>query len=215
MTEIAWAAMALAGIAAVADWAAVSARRKRVEYVAKPAVMLFLIAAVALMELLEPADPNMKAWFIVALSTSLAGDVFLMLPKDKFVLGLASFLLAHIAYTIAFAMAFERPPAILFAALGGLAVLDVILLRPILSALSKSQPQLRAPVIAYTVAISAMVSSAYATGNWLAAAGATLFMFSDFMIARHRLVRPVAWAPLAIIVTYHLGQAGLVLSLAG
>lgn len=211
MTETAWAAMALAAISAVADWIAVSARRKRLEYVAKPAVMVFLLAVVALM---ETTDSNLRIWIIVALLTSLAGDVFLMLPRDKFVLGLASFLLAHIAYTIAFGMEFERP-AIFFFVLGALIVLDIILLRPIVSALSKSQPQLRVPVIAYTVAISAMVSSAYATGNWLAAAGATLFMFSDFMIARHRLVRPVTWAPLAIIVTYHLGQAGLVLSLAG
>jgi uncharacterized membrane protein YhhN len=176
-----------------------------------PAVMVFLMAAVLL---LDASDPSMRIWFILALFTSLAGDIFLMLRRDMFLPGLASFLLAHIAYTVAFVLAFER----LFYLLLGIsfvASFNVILFIPILDALLKSRRDLVAPVIAYTVAISTMVCTAYATGNWLAGAGATFFMFSDFMIARHRFVRSVSWAPMAIIVTYHLGQAGLVLSLAG
>ena len=42
----------------------------------------------------------MRAWFVAALVLSLAGDVFLMLPKDLFVFGLGSFLLGHIAYIV-------------------------------------------------------------------------------------------------------------------
>ena len=45
------------------------------------------------------------------------------------------------------------------------------------------------------------------------AVGALLFFVSDYLIARDRFVRPLPWAPLAIMVLYHLGQAGLVLSL--
>ena len=37
---------------------------------------------------------------MVALVLSLAGDVFLMLPSDRFVEGLSSFLLAHVAYVV-------------------------------------------------------------------------------------------------------------------
>jgi len=61
--------------------------------------------------------------------------------------------------------------------------------------------------------ISAMLATALATGNVLAAAGAVLFVASDSMIAWDRFVRRFAWAPVAIMVTYHLGQAGLVASL--
>jgi hypothetical protein len=43
--------------------------------------------------------------------------------------------------------------------------------------------------------------------------GASLFFASDSLIAWNRFVRPRAWAPVAIMVTYHLGQAGLVTSL--
>jgi len=37
---------------------------------------------------------------------------------------------------------------------------------------------------------------------------------SDSLIAENRFVRPLPWAPVAIIVTYHIAQAGLVWSLA-
>ena len=59
-----------------------------------------------------------------------------------------------------------------------------------------------------------MLATALATGNVVAGAGAVLFVASDSMIAWDRFVRPFAWAPVAIMVTYHLGQAGLVASLA-
>jgi uncharacterized membrane protein YhhN len=62
--------------------------------------------------------------------------------------------------------------------------------------------------------ISAMVSAALATGVALAIAGSVLFFASDTLIAWNRFLRPRPWMPLAIIVTYHVGQTGLVLSLA-
>ena len=61
--------------------------------------------------------------------------------------------------------------------------------------------------------ISVMVTCALATGNVLAAVGASLFFASDALIAWNRFVRPRAWVPVAIMVTYHLAQAGFVLSL--
>ena len=39
---------------------------------------------------------------------SLAGDVFLMLPRDAFVAGLAAFLVAHVCYVVGF---WTDPPA--------------------------------------------------------------------------------------------------------
>jgi uncharacterized membrane protein YhhN len=64
-------------------------------------------------------------------------------------------------------------------------------------------------------AISAMVASAVATGDLRAVAGAALFYASDTLIALDRFEQPRPWAGLAIMVTYHLGQLGLVLSLPG
>ena len=101
-------------------------------------------------------------------------------------------------------------------ALAALAVLvvDAFLAGPVLAAVRRGHKDVLAPVVAYVVVISAMVSAALATGVGLAIAGAVLFFASDTLIAWNRFVRPRPWMPLAIIVTYHVGQAGLVLSLA-
>src|SRR6476619_6843898 len=101
MTAGAWVAMAAAGILAAGDWVAVVRERKTLEYACKPLTMVaFIAAAIAL----EPVDSSQRAWFVAALVLSMLGDVFLMLPDrdlgpaDTFTLGLASFLLGHVAY---------------------------------------------------------------------------------------------------------------------
>jgi uncharacterized membrane protein YhhN len=210
MSLLSWIFLGLAGVAAVADWFSVGTANKRLEFVAKPAVMVFLIGVVLT---IDARSGSQQILFVVALAASLLGDVFLMLPKDRFILGLASFLLAHVAYTAGFLQRQQSKTALLIAA-GALLVLDVGLLYPIVRSLSARGSSLVGPVIAYAIAISAMVATAFGTADYRAFLGATLFMFSDFLIARHRLVKPISWAPLAIIVTYHVGQAGIVLSLA-
>ena len=102
MTGLAWLFLALSAVAAVVDWWAIARSNRRVEYIAKPATLVGLIL-VALT--LEPDVDAMRAWFVAALVLSLIGDVFLMLPRDLFLPGLGSFLLAHVAYVIGFAAA--------------------------------------------------------------------------------------------------------------
>ena len=92
---------------------------------------------------------------------------------------------------------------------GGLAFLG----RRIMSAVSDSEPKLVAPVGAYIGVISAMVVVAFGSASALAIAGAVLFFASDALIAWEKFVDPRSWMRLAIIVTYHVGQLGLVLSL--
>jgi len=75
------------------------------------------------------------------------------------------------------------------------------------------QDALVGPVIAYVIVISVMGGSAVASGNAMAAVGALLFMASDSLIGETRFVKARPWTGVAIMVTYHLGQAGLVLSL--
>ncbi|MGH2728603.1 MAG: lysoplasmalogenase family protein, partial [Actinomycetota bacterium] len=101
MNAVAWTCIGLAGSLAVADWVAVSpgVRSKRAEYLLKPATMIPLIIAAVV---IDPERDAQRAWFIVALVLSLAGDVFLMLPHDLFIAGLGSFLLGHLAYIAGF-----------------------------------------------------------------------------------------------------------------
>jgi len=160
-------------------------------------------------------DPAVRWWFVAALVLSMLGDVFLMLPDERlFVAGLGSFLLGHLAYIGGlWTDGVSAAPLSIGLALVLIAV--VVVGRPVVRSVRRGDdPSMETPVIAYMAVISLMVASAMGTGEALAIVGAGLFYCSDSLIAWRRFVRPKPWQPLAIIVTYHVAQAGLVLSLA-
>jgi uncharacterized membrane protein YhhN len=203
---------------AVGNWIAKArpaGSSRALEYVCKPATLAALIFAAGLLDPAADAHTR-RAWFVAALVFSLAGDVFLMAPRDLFVPGLASFLVGHLCYLVGFWTHGPRALALVIAVIVVAAVVAP-LGRRILTAIARSgDPEaggLLAPVAGYIAVISAMLATALATGNPLAGAGAVLFVASDSMIAWDRFVRSFRWAPVAIMVTYHLGQAGLVASL--
>lgn len=213
MTTTAWVLLVLAAAAAAADWVAVSRRpgARPLEYVAKPLTLALLIGvAVAI----DPSDDAQRAWFVVALVLCLAGDVFLMLPTEQFVAGLGSFLLGHVAYVVGFTL--EAGFSAFGLVLGVLVVVvaGFILGRRVLTAVRRgSEPELVGPVVAYIAVISAMVACAIGSGDPVAVAGAVLFYGSDLTIALTRFEQPRRRGPLTIMVTYHLAQALLVVSL--
>lgn len=210
MTAAAAGLLLLTVVVAAVDWFAVHTGNRPIEYVAKPATMVALIGAALA---LDPADDTARAWFVAALVLSLAGDVFLMLPRDLFVPGLASFLLGHLAY-IAGLWSTDTTTAGLAVGAAAVALLAPWLGRRILSAIRRSdEPELMAPVSVYIVVISAMVVSAGASGSAIAFAGALSFYASDALIAWNRFITTYSWGRVAIMVTYHLAQVGLVLSL--
>ena len=199
----------IALVVAVLDWIAVSLGRRSVEYVLKPLTMVVLIcAAIAI----DPSSGTAQTLLIIGLVLSMAGDVFLMLPSDLFVPGLASFLLAHIAYVLALA-ALGVEPGPMF---GGLVVASSaawLVGRRIVSGATATDTALRLPVIAYMGAISTMVVFAFGTGTAFAVLGALLFFVSDAVLGWTRFVRDLPRGRLIVMTTYHLGQMGLVLSL--
>jgi uncharacterized membrane protein YhhN len=201
----AWIVLGLAGIVAVADWAAVWRRPSPSETVLKPAVLVLLIV-VAL--LLDPADSAQRAWFVVALVLSLAGDVFLLPSVDRFVPGLASFLLAHVAYIVGL----TYDDGSLWPAVLVLAVVPVAI--RVVGAVRRNEPELTVPVVVYISVIAVMVAMALRSGNVLAAIGAVTFATSDSTLALDRFDRHRRWMPLAVMVTYHAAQALLVVSVA-
>lgn len=209
MTGLATGLLVVFAVAAVADWVAEGTGRARVRYLTKPAALAALLG-VALA--LDPASSTMRAWFVVALAFSLAGDVFLMLPSDRFVAGLAAFLVAHLAY-IGGLLADGVSAGGLAAGLAVAAVAVVAIGRPLLAGVGRTATEMTVPVAAYMAVISAMVVCAVGTGDGLAIAGAALFYASDTLIGTSRFVRSTPWAPVAIMVTYHMGQCLLVLSL--
>ncbi|MCU1355937.1 MAG: putative rane protein [Acidimicrobiales bacterium] len=211
MTTASWVLLVAAGAFALTDWWATVAERVAVRYVAKPATLVALIGVAVT---LDPADGRVRAWMVVGLVLSLAGDVFLMLDEKWFVAGLGSFLLGHIAYVVGLQLA----PTSATGTLIGLAVVAVAIAtvgrKVVLGVAAGDQRDMVVPVVAYLVVISAMVVSAFGTTAAWAIIGAMLFYASDATLAWNRFLEQRRSGPLAVMVTYHLGQAGLVAWLA-
>jgi len=210
---LAWVAIALAIGAAVVDWAAVwsgGTRARRVERVAKPLVPALLALGVA-------AGPgsgvpgSITGLVLVALVTSLVGDV-LLLPPGRLVGGLVAFLVAHLAYLVAFA---QLPGEAAWAVAGILAAAAVAVTVGRALVVAARGAGMAVPVAAYLVVILAMAVAATRTGAPAAIAGAWLFVASDALLGwgtfRSGGERRVS--RVAVIVTYHAAQLLLVVAL--
>lgn len=150
---------------------------------------------------------------LAALALSWVGDVLLLSRKSRiFLFGIASFLLSHIAFSIAFA---TRPLSLAGLIVGFIAMVCIgtIVLRWLWRHL---QNFYRVAVTAYVVAIFAMCTFAIAlsaaSGNWMLATGALAFAASDISVARDRFVSPGfvnrAWG----LPLYYAAQITLALS---
>jgi uncharacterized membrane protein YhhN len=181
-------------------------------YVFKPLATLLVLA----LALSQPAAPAAYRWAVAAgLLFSTAGDVFLMLPRDRFIAGLVSFLAAHLLYIFAFAsdVPFGAAPLLwlpFFAA--GSAVVALIW--------GGLKPALRGAVIAYVVVIAVMAGQA--AGRWhvlggegalWAAVGAALFVVSDSLLAINRFRAPFPAERGLTLGTYWSAQTLIALSI--
>jgi len=210
VTGAAFLLLALALAAAGLDWVAVHQGQKALEYLCKPLTLVLLIGSALA---LHPDDDAVRAWFVAALVLCLIGDVFLMLPQDLFVLGLGSFLLGHVAYIVGMHVDGVDGPRFLVGVVIVMAMLAVIGTRILRGVRAGPDPGLAGPVVAYMFVISAMVASAIGVGHPTGVLGASLFYASDALIAWNRFIGETRHGRLAIIITYHLAQVGLVLSL--
>lgn len=206
-------------LAAVAAAAAATGLHIRAEYrgprwqvyVCKPLSTAVLLALAAFS---QPAHGDRYQLAITAgLAFSLLGDILLMLPRDRFLPGLASFLIAHLAYILAFtgAVPIGASPLLLLPLLAA----AVPLLRLLWPGLGK----LRVPVVLYAATIVLMVWLAWGMawqfrtpGTALVAAGALLFMISDALLALNRFRRPFHHAQALIMAFYVAAQALIALS---
>jgi uncharacterized membrane protein YhhN len=210
MTQIAGVMLAASiGIAAV-DWFAVARDNPRLRWVSKPGTILLLVG-VALA--LHPTSNAQRYTFVVALLLCLVGDVVLLLGERGFGTGLAAFLAAHLAFCAGFVIGGVNRGLLVYAGIA-VAIVSLALGGRIMRSLMQSgRGAMSLPVAAYLLALAAMVALGAATGRPAAFAGAALSYVSDGLIAWDRFVRPLPRSPLPVIITYHIGQALLVLSL--
>jgi uncharacterized membrane protein YhhN len=173
----------------------------------KPLATLGVIAYAAGRGVPHGAGALSRRWVLVGLWLSLAGDVALLWPKQGFLPGLVSFLLAHLAYLMAFTR-HQRfgawwPAFAAYALAAGM----------ILWRLWPSLPGvLQAPVIAYVLCLASMAAQAAVLwrrgeprGGVLAIGGA-LFVASDALLATDKFAGPLPLASLWILATYWAAQ---------
>lgn len=191
---------------------------------ARPRVYLFkpltvvLIIFVAL-QAKQATAPSYGTLVAAGLLCSLAGDVFLMLPRDRFVAGLLSFLSAHVFYAAAFVRGGLRPSAWAAVPLALYGATMLGLLWPHLG-------RLKAAVAVYVALILFMAWAALcrwlgaeaggglasAGGGALAAAGALLFVASDSALAWNRFRGEFKSAQAFVLATYFAAQWLIALS---
>lgn len=202
------AAAAFTGLMAIA--AAVDGQWKLLA-VAKPLATILLIA----LAWQRGGEPRRRRAILAGLVLSLFGDIALLWPQHGFLPGLVAFLLAHLAYLVAFTattrFAAHALPFVAYALLAALA----------LAGLWSGVPgPLRVPVIAYVVCLASMAAQAacWAMGGGKlarrAAIGGALFMLSDTLLALNKFALPLELAPLAVLSTYWIAQAFIATSLA-
>jgi uncharacterized membrane protein YhhN len=176
----------LAAAVAALLWAELKSSRLAVWLIKPIASTLFLVTAL----LAGALASSYGRLILLGLLFSWLGDV-LLIPKRQlfFILGLGSFLLAHVAFSGAFLL---RPLEVLpltFVATSTV-VVAIIILRWLWPHLSHN---FRPAVVSYLAAISLMVVLASGT---IAAAGpqlligAVMFAVSDIFVARDRFVSP-------------------------
>ena len=162
---------------------------KALKWVAKPLASLGFVGAAVVAGAL---DTPYGAAVLVALLLSTLGDV-LLIPegaKGAFLGGLGAFLLAHVAFAVAFWVRGVDLAGV-GAALPVLGVFGVVVGRWLLPHV---KPSMKGPVVAYIVAIAAMVmlaAGAFAAGApRLLGVAAVTFLVSDLFVARQRFVTP-------------------------
>jgi uncharacterized membrane protein YhhN len=167
------------------------------------AATTFVVAAVALG---VPGRSPHGAAILAAMVLSWIGDVALLSDHKKvFLVGLGSFLLAHVAFAIAFLSLGPTPLAV---------ALALVMLSPslflVLRWIGPRAGKLTVPVRLYMVAITAMVALAVGIVGtnmgpvWVLAAH--LFFFSDLFVARQRFISPTPYNRLVGLPPYFAAQ---------
>lgn len=160
---------------------------------------------------------KLKKWILLALFLSWAGDVLLMFVSKNevfFLLGLSTFLLAHIFYIIFFHHVRVKENV---KGNPWLLVIVVIYYAILINLLSPYLADLKIPVLVYGVVISFMLMLAMhmlfiknkMAGKWMMA-GALLFVISDSTLAINKFYQPFAAAGVLIMLTYGLAQLFIV-----
>lgn len=207
------ALVAATALSAITNWVARWRNDQRLERWVKPLTTMLIIG----LAMANDAEIKYSGIAVVALVLCLEGDIALLPAVDKFVVGLASFLLGHLAFIVLFARYGMPHRGLAAIAAVGAVVLVGTIGRSIVSGAARTDKALRIPVVAYLLVICTMTVCGWASGRGWVIAGTTLFVISDTLLGWGRFARERQvtdrWHAVAVMVTYHGAIAALALSL--
>jgi len=205
----------LFSIALIANIAAGLLKNQVLDYISKPFIVV-AIAGYFLSETRNITSP-FKVWIMFALCFSWTGDVLLMFQeKDSsfFLMGLSTFLVAHIFYIIFFhrVRVQEKIKGVAWPA-----VVVVIYYGALITFLSPYLGDMKLPVRIYGIVISFMLMLALhmlflqnkVARKWMVQ-GAMLFIISDSVLALNKFYQSFEIAGVIIMLTYGLAQLFLI-----
>jgi len=208
-----WVLVVALGVTALINWGSVVRGDVLVERLTKPLFVVLLMGLAWSLDLegAVPGSPSLLP-VLVALGCSLVGDVALLnATAGRFLLGLGAFLLAHVAYVWALLETSGAGgfPWWLLLVLPAVALLHARVGRDIV----RHAGDQRGPVLLYQLSLVALLLVAAWKGDWVVLLGCALFTASDTVLGHDRFVLERRWAPLVVIVTYHLAQVLIVVGL--
>ncbi|MEQ8302488.1 MAG: lysoplasmalogenase [Cyclobacteriaceae bacterium] len=219
-------ALAVFAIASIGELVAGAFGSQYLEFVSKPLLMISL--GIYYTTKLRASGVEIAPAVVIAIVFSFLGDVLLMLQyMDElfFLLGLASFLVAHLSYIRAYRLHQRQDDEgrSLYGTQKVRFALPIVLATTgLISILYNHLGGLKLPVIIYALVLMWMTLQALfrfgKTGGssfWCVLAGAMLFMSSDAMIAINKFLSPLPLSDLLIMSAYIIGQfliiSGLIL----
>ena len=209
----------LATVAVSAAFAIVAIRRddRQGVYLFKPLTTFIILIGAAF--LIRPAPPLYRALIVIGLGCSLGGDIFLMLPSERLIAGIAAFLLAQLSYVAAFSLA------------NPVTVAQLVWLLPFVVFCGAflwdrwgTLGRMRVPLVVYGVVLATMAWRAAMRGYSIViprqtfqfgVVGASLFVVSDAILVLRRFGRRFPAAQSLELGSYWLAQFLIAMSVRG
>lgn len=209
-----WIALFL--VVLTAELIGILLENETIEFIFKPMIVISVFGY--FLSLTAKINSVLKRFIIAALFFSWVGDILLVFQSDNsifFLLGLSSFLLAHVCYIIFFhgVRIRENVKSKIW-----LLLIVVIYYAGLITFLSPYLGDMKLPVRVYGIVISFMFLLAMHTlfignktaGRWMMA-GATLFIISDSTLAVNKFYHPFEFAGIVIMLTYGLAQLFIIM----
>lgn len=201
-------------LVSLGDLLAIAADWSNLQHLFKPLIMVMLAGYY----FSTVTKTERSGLVVLAILFSFLGDTFLMYEYKRsiyFMLGLGSFLLAHVLYILVYRQhqTVENENQLAGVHRIRLAMPVILAGSGLIIVLYPRLNELRVPVIIYALVLVAMVLMALfrygrtlSISFWMVFAGALLFMISDSLLAINKFLQPLPQAGLAIMITYISAQ---------